>query len=393
MAEKRDYYEVLGVSKGASDAEIKKAYHKLAMKYHPDKNPGDKDAEEKFKEANEAYEILSDPDKKDKYDRFGHAGVDPNFGAGQGGFGGFGGFGNFGGGFGGFGGDGGQGGMSFEDIFDMFGSMGGGRRTSARRGGAQKGNDLQKTITIDFTEAVFGCSKQIEIPKDVKCKTCNGSGAKPGTNKKTCDQCGGTGQITQVSNTPFGRFQNISTCPKCGGSGQIVETPCTDCNGTGRKHKNVKIKVDIPAGVDSDSIITLRGQGEPGINGGPDGDLYIVVNVRPHSTYKRRGDDLYLDMPITFEQAALGAKDQVPGFGESYSYTIPAGTQNGSSFRLKGKGVPNPRTGRKGDLYVKVNVEIPTKLNRNQKKAVEELSEKLGDSAYPKKSKFDKLKF
>lgn len=386
MAEKRDYYEVLGVNKSASDAEIKKAYHKLAMKYHPDKNPGDKAAEEKFKEANEAYEILSDPDKKDKYDRFGHAGVDPNFGAGQGGFGGFGGFGNFGGGFGG------AGGINFDDIFDMFGGMGGARRSS-RRGGPQKGNDLQKTITIDFTEAVFGCSKQIEIPKDVKCKTCNGTGAKAGTSKKTCDQCGGSGQVTQVSNTPFGRFQNISTCPKCGGSGQIIETPCPDCSGTGRIHKTVKIKVDIPAGVDTDSIVTLRGQGEPGVNGGPDGDLYIVVNVRPHSTYKRRGSDLYLDLPITFDQAALGAKVQVPGFGESYSYTIPAGTQNGSSFRLKGKGVSDPRTGRKGDLYVKVIVEVPTKLNRKQKKAIEDMAASVGGDAYPKKSKFDKLKF
>ena len=386
MAEKRDYYEVLGVNKSASDAEIKKAYHKLAMKYHPDKNPGDKAAEEKFKEANEAYEILSDPDKKDKYDRFGHAGVDPNFGAGQGGFGGFGGFGNFGGGFGG------AGGINFDDIFDMFGGMGGARRSS-RRGGPQKGNDLQKTITIDFTEAVFGCSKQIEIPKNVKCKTCNGSGAKAGTSKKTCDQCGGSGQVTQVSNTPFGRFQNISTCPKCGGSGQIIETPCPDCSGTGRIHKTVKIKVDIPAGVDSDSIVTLRGQGEPGVNGGPDGDLYIVVNVRPHSTYKRRGSDLYLDLPITFDQAALGAKVQVPGFGESYSYTIPAGTQNGSSFRLKGKGVTDPRTGRKGDLYVKVTVEVPTKLNKKQKKAIEDMAALVGGDAYPKKSKFDKLKF
>ena len=386
MADKRDYYEVLGVNKSASDAEIKKAYHKLAMKYHPDKNPGDKAAEEKFKEANEAYEILSDPDKKDKYDRFGHAGVDPNFGAGQGGFGGFGGFGNFGGGFGG------AGGINFDDIFDMFGGMGGARRSS-RRGGPQKGNDLQKTITIDFTEAVFGCSKQIEIPKNVKCKTCNGTGAKAGTSKKTCDQCGGSGQVTQVSNTPFGRFQNISTCPKCGGSGQIIETPCPDCSGTGRIHKTVKIKVDIPAGVDTDSIVTLRGQGEPGVNGGPDGDLYIVVNVRPHSTYKRRGSDLYLDLPITFDQAALGAKVQVPGFGESYSYTIPAGTQNGSSFRLKGKGVSDPRTGRKGDLYVKVIVEVPTKLNKKQKKAIEEMAASVGGDAYPKKSKFDKLKF
>ena len=383
MADKRDYYEVLGVSKNASDAEIKKAYHKLAMKYHPDRNPGDKSAEEKFKEANEAYEILSDPDKKDKYDRFGFAGVDPNFGAGQGGFGGFGGFGNFGGG---------MGGMGFEDIFDMFGGMGGGSRRRSRSG-PQKGRDLQKTVTIDFTDALFGCSKQIELTKAVKCKTCGGSGCKPGTNKKTCDQCGGSGQVSQVSNTPFGRFQNITTCPKCGGSGQIVETPCSDCGGTGVQKKTVKIKVDIPAGVDTDSIVTVRGQGEPGKNGGPDGDLYIVINVRPHSTYKRRGNDLYLDLPITFDQAALGAKVQVPGFGESYSYTITPGTQTGSTFRLKGKGVPDIRTGRKGDLYVKVTVEVPAKLSRKEKKAIEDMASAIPASAYPKKSKFDKLKF
>ncbi len=377
MADKRDYYEVLGIQKGASEDEIKKAFRKMAMKYHPDRNPDDKEAEEKFKEVNEAYEVLSDPDKKSKYDRFGFAGVDPNYGAGEGGFGGFGDFGGMGG---------------FEDIFDMFGGLGGsGRR--ARRNGPQKGRDLQKTITIDFTDALFGCKKEIEITKDVKCKTCDGSGAKAGTGRKTCDQCGGSGQVTQVSNTPFGRFQNVSTCPKCGGAGTIVESPCPDCKGTGRNRKTVKMKVDIPAGVDNDSIITLRGQGEPGINGGPEGDLYIVVNVRPHSTYKRRGDDLYLDLPITFEQAALGAKVQVPGFGETYSYTIAAGTQTGSSFRLKGKGATNVRTGRKGDLYVKVIVQVPTKLSRKEKKAIEEMGKQVSSSAYPNKEKFDKLKF
>ena len=379
MADKRDYYEVLGVQKNASDDEIKKAFRKLAIKYHPDKNPGDKEAEEKFREVSEAYEVLSDPDKKSKYDRFGFAGVDPSYGAGQGGFGGFGDF-------------GGAGGMSFDDIFDMFGAFGGGRR-SQRRNGPQKGRDLQKTVTIDFTDALFGCSKQIDLMKAVKCKTCGGSGCKAGTGKKTCDQCGGSGQISQVSNTAFGRFQNITTCPKCGGTGQMIETPCTDCGGTGVNRKTVKIKVDIPAGVDTDSIVTIRGQGEPGINGGPDGDLYIVVNVRPHSTYKRRGDDLYLDMPITFDVAALGGKVQVPGFGESYSYTITPGTQTGSSFRLKGKGVPNVRTGRKGDLYVKVIVEVPTHLNRKEKKAIEEMAQKIGSESYPKKERFSKLKF
>lgn len=385
MADKRDYYEVLGVQKTASEDEIKKAYRKLAMKYHPDRNPGDKSAEEKFKEVNEAYEVLSDADKKNKYDRFGFAGVDPSYGGGAGGAGGFGGFGDFGG-------FGGAGGMNFEDIFDMFGGFGG-RRGGSRRNGPMKGNDLQKTVTIDFTDALFGCSKQIELSKDIRCKTCNGSGARPGTGRKTCDACGGSGQISQVSNTPFGRFQNVTTCSKCGGTGQVVESPCPDCSGTGRIRKTVKIKVDIPAGVDNDSIVTVRGQGEPGINGGPDGDLYIVVNVRPHSTYKRRGNDLYLELPITFDQAVLGAKVQVPGFGETYSYTITPGTQTGSSFRLRGKGVPDVRTGRKGDLYVRVVVEVPTKLSRKEKKAVEEMASKLGEDAYPKKKKFETLKF
>lgn len=387
MAEKRDYYEVLGINKGASDDEIKKAYRKKAMKYHPDKNPDDKAAEEKFKEANEAYEILSDPDKKSKYDRFGHAGVDPSYGGGTGGFDGFGGFGDFGG----FGGN--TQGMSFEGIFDMFGSFGGGRRTSSGRTGPQKGRDLQKAITIDFTDALFGCSKQIEITKDIKCKTCKGSGAKEGTSKKTCSVCGGSGQVSRVSNTPFGTFQNVTTCTNCGGTGQIIESPCPDCKGTGKTRKTVKIKVDIPKGVDNDSIVTLRGQGEPGINGGPDGDLYIVINVRPHSTYKRRGDNLYLDMPITYEQAALGDKVSVPGFGETYAYTISPGTQTGSTFRLKGKGAPNVRTGRKGDLYVKVNIEVPTKLSIKEKNAIKAMGAAVGPNAYPKKSKFDKLKF
>lgn len=384
MADKRDYYEVLGLNKGASDDEIKKAFRKGAMKYHPDKNPGDKAAEEKFKEINEAYEVLSDPDKKSKYDRFGHAGVDPNFGAG--GFGG-------GQGFGGFGGFGGAGGFGFDDIFDMFGGMAGGGRRGARRNGPQKGKDLQKTVTIEFTEALFGCSKQIELNKEVKCKTCGGTGAKAGTSKKTCDQCGGSGQVSQVSQTPFGRFQNIVTCPKCGGSGQIIENPCPDCSGTGKIRKKVKIKVDIPAGVDNDSVITLRGQGAPGNNGGPDGDLYIVINVKPHSNYKRKGDDLYLDMPISYDQAVLGAKVNVPGFGETYSYTITAGTQTGSTFRLRGKGAPNVHTGRKGDLYVKVNIEVPTRLSSKEKKAIKSMADTMSDSAYPQKSRFEKLKF
>lgn len=376
MADKRDYYEVLGLQKGASDDEIKKAYRKMAMKYHPDRNPDDREAEENFKEVNEAYAVLSDADKKSKYDRFGHAGVDPNAGFGGGGFGGD---------FGGFGG--------FEDIFDMFsGAFGGGGRRQARRNGPRKGRDLQKTVTIEFTEAVFGCKKEIEITKEVKCKTCGGEGTAPGTGKHTCDQCGGTGQVSHVSQTPFGTFQNVAACNKCGGTGQIIDTPCPDCHGKGSVRKKLKLKVDIPAGVDNDSIIPLRGQGEPGVNGGPEGDLYIVLNVKPHSVFKRNGDDLYLDLPITFDQAALGSKVKVPGFHETYSYTLAPGTQTGSNFRLKGKGVKNPRTGRFGDLYVKVNVEIPTKLSSKEKKAIKAMAEAVTPEAYPKKSRFDKIK-
>ena len=378
MAEKRDYYEVLGLKKGASDDEIKKAFRKMAMKYHPDKNPGDKEAEEKFKEINEAYSVLSDPDKKSKYDRFGFAGVDPN--AGFGGAGGFGGFGGAGG---------------FEDIFDMFGGMfGGGFGGQQRRNnGPKKGRDLQKAITITFEEAAFGCKKELEINKYVACPTCKGEGTKPGTSKKTCPKCGGSGQISQMQRTPFGQFQSVTQCDQCGGTGQINETPCEDCKGTGKVRKTVKISVDIPGGVDNESVIPIRGQGEPGVNGGPNGDLYIVISVKPHKMFKRNGSDLYLDIPISFDQAALGAEIVVPTLEGKVSYKVPAGTQPGTTFRLKGKGVRNPRNDRMGDLYVKVNLEVPTKLNHKQKKAIEEMGKAVTEDCYQKKSTFaDKMR-
>lgn len=376
MAEKRDYYEVLGLQKGASEDEIKKAFRKMAMKYHPDRNPGDKEAEEKFKEVNEAYSVLSDPDKKSKYDRFGHAGVDPNAG--------------FGGG-GGFSGAGG-----FDDIFDIFGNMFGGGGGfggfggggGARRNGPMKGRDLQKAITIEFEEAAFGVKKEISISKYVKCDTCNGEGNKPGTEKKTCPSCNGTGQVHTVQRTPFGQFQSTGPCPDCGGKGTIIDTPCPDCHGTGKIRKNVKINIDIPAGVDNESVITLRGQGEPGENGGPNGDLYIVITVKPHKMFKRERDNLYLDMPISFEQAALGDDIVVPTLSEKVTYKIPAGTQPGTVFRLKGKGVRNVRSGRMGDMYVKVILEVPTKLNSKQKKAIQEMGKTLDEDCYQKKSKF-----
>ncbi|MGN0713292.1 MAG: molecular chaperone DnaJ [Anaerovoracaceae bacterium] len=379
MAEKRDYYEVLGLKKGASDDEIKKAFRKMAMKYHPDKNPGDKEAEEKFKEINEAYSVLSDPDKKSKYDRFGFAGVDPN--AGFGGAGGFGGFGGAGG---------------FEDIFDMFGGMfgggfGGGQQR--RNNGPKKGRDLQKAITITFEEAAFGCKKELEINKYVACPTCKGEGTKPGTSKKTCPKCGGSGQISQMQRTPFGQFQSVTQCDQCGGTGQINETPCEDCKGTGKVRKTVKISVDIPGGVDNESVIPIRGQGEPGVNGGPNGDLYIVISVKPHKVFKRNGSDLYLEIPISFDQAALGAEIIVPTLEGKVSYKVPAGTQPGTTFRLKGKGVRNPRNDRMGDLYVKVNLEVPTKLNHKQKKAIEEMGKAVTEDCYQKKSTFaDKMR-
>jgi len=380
MAEKRDYYEVLGLQKGASDEEIKKAFRKMAMKYHPDRNPDDKEAEEKFKEVNEAYGVLSDPDKKSKYDRFGHAGVDPSagFGGGAGGFGGFGGF---------------------EDIFDMFtggggfGGFGGFGGQQRRNNGPRKGADLQKAISITFEEAAFGCKKEIEITKYVKCGTCNGEGTKPGTSKKTCPVCGGSGQVSQVQRTPFGQFQSVTQCGNCGGTGQVNESPCDDCKGTGKVRKTVKIAVDIPAGVDNESVIPIRGQGEPGTNGGPNGDLYIVLSVKPHKMFKRSGSDLYLEIPISFDQAALGADITVPTLEGKVSYKVPAGTQPGTTFRLKGKGVRNVRTDKMGDLYVKVNLEVPTKLNGKQKKIIEEMGKTVTEDCYQKKSSFaEKLK-
>ena len=377
MADKRDYYEVLGLQKGASDNDIKKAFRKMAMKYHPDKNPGDKVAEEKFKEINEAYAVLSDPEKKEKYDRVGHAGVDPNsgFGGGAGGFGGFGGF---------------------EDIFDMFGGafggFGGGSR-GRRNNGPRKGSDLQKAVTITFEEAAFGTKKEIRLNKYVKCKTCGGSGAAPGTSKKSCPKCGGTGEIRTAQRTPLGTFQSVSPCPDCNGTGEINETPCPDCGGSGKTRDNVTISVNIPAGVDNDSVIPIKGQGEPGVNGGPDGDLYIVINVEPHKIFERRGQDLWLEIPITFDQAALGDDIIVPTLEGKVSYKVPSGTQPDTIFRLKGKGIKSVRGNRKGDLYVKVNLEVPTKLNSKQKKAISAMAEKVTGECYQKKSSFlDSLK-
>ena len=382
MANKKDYYEVLGLKKGASENEIKSAFRKMAMKYHPDKNPGDKKAEENFKEVNEAYGILSDPDKKKKYDRFGHAGVDPNAG--------FGGFGGFGGGAGGAGG--------FDDIFDMFGGMfgggaGGGFGNQRRRHAPMKGRDLQKGLTITFEEAAFGTKKQININKYVRCDTCEGSGAAPGSSKVTCKHCGGSGETRTTQRTPFGNFQSVTACEHCAGAGKVIEKPCKDCGGTGKVRSDVTMSVDVPAGVDNDSVISIKGQGDPGINDGPPGDLYLAISVKPHELFKRKGQDLWLEIPISFAQAALGDDLVVPTLKEKVSYEIPAGTQPETVFRLKGKGIKSLRGNRTGDLYVKVILEVPTKLNSKQKKLIKELGEELTTDSYNKKKTFaEKMK-
>ena len=385
MADKRDYYDVLGLKKGASDDEIKSAFRKKAMEYHPDKNAGDKVAEENFKEVNEAYGILSDKEKKNLYDKFGHAGVDPNAG------------------FAGnpwsdiFGGGGGQSYSSadFGDLFgDLFGGMfgggtggGGARRKNAPR----RGRDLKQGLRISFEDAVFGAKKKVRLTRQDDCSECGGTGAKGGTAKHTCDTCHGTGQVQARQNTRFGSFTNIGTCPDCRGRGEVIDTPCPKCDGAGQVVKDFTINVDIPAGVDNDSVITLQGQGEPGANGGPQGDLYIYLQVEPHVIFKRIGNDLHLDMPITFEQAALGTTIIVPTLSEKVSYKVPSGTQPETIFRLKGKGVKALRGGKFGDLYVRMVLEVPTKLNNDQKKLLQELGEKIGPESYVKKSKFSKL--
>ncbi len=373
MAEnKRDYYEVLGVDKNASDQDIKKAFRKKAMQYHPDRNPGDKKAEAEFKDLNEAYDCLSDPEKKSRYDRFGHAGVDPNQFGGGAGFSGFGGF---------------------DDIFDMFGDMFGGGGFNRRANAPMKGRDLEKHITIDFREAAFGTTKKMTINKTVSCSDCDGSGAKDGTSKHTCSKCNGSGQINVVQQSPFGRIQRTVSCDACGGKGQVIDTPCDTCHGHGKIRKNVTIDLKIPEGIEDGAVMTLRGSGEPGVNGGPTGDLYVVVRVREDEIFKRKGQDLKIKLPICFTQAALGAEVVVPTLREKVSYKIPAGTQPNTIFRLKGKGLKYVNSNRVGDLYIEVELEVPTKLNKDQKAQIEKLGDSLGVSCFDKKKKFsDTLK-
>ena len=379
MAEnKRDYYEVLGVSKGASEEEIKKAYKKLARKYHPDMNPGDKEAEEKFKEVNEANEVLSDPEKKARYDQFGFAGVDPSYGAGAGG------------------GAYSAGGFDFGDLGDIFGSFfgggfGGGTRTNPNA--PQRGESLRTSVTISFEEAAFGCEKEISIERVETCDTCHGTGCEKGTTAEVCPDCRGTGVVQQRRQTPLGFMSTSAPCGRCGGKGKIIHQPCKACRGSGQLRRRKTLKVTIPAGIDNGQTISLRGQGNAGRNGGPAGDLLIVVGVRPHEIFRREGTSVLCEAPITFTQAVLGAELEIPTIDGKVKYSIPEGTQSGTTFRLKGKGIPGLNGRARGDQYVTVYIETPRNLNREQKEALRKFSDTLGESNYEqRKSFFGKFK-
>ncbi|CAN7734547.1 MULTISPECIES: molecular chaperone DnaJ [Duganella] len=369
---KRDFYETLGVAKNASEDEIKKSYRKLAMKYHPDRNPDSKESEEKFKEVKEAYEMLTNPEKREAYDRYGHAGVDPNMGGGGG----------FGGGAGGFG-----------DAFgDIFGDIFGGGRGRSQGPQVYRGADLRYNLEITLEQAAHGFDTTIRVPSWDKCDTCHGSGAKPGTSPVTCSTCAGHGQVRMQQ----GFFSIQQTCPKCHGTGKIIPEPCAACSGQGRIKRNKTLEVKIPVGIDNGMRIRSSGNGEPGTNGGPSGDLYVEIHIKPHSVFQREGDDLHCEMPISFAKAALGGDIEVPTLSGKVSFTIPEGTQSGKTFRLKGKGIKGVRSGFAGDLFCHVAVETPVKLTEKQKDMLRDF-EKLtteGGSKHSPQSKTwrDKVK-
>jgi len=378
LADKRDYYEVLGVAKSATEDELKKAYRKVAKKYHPDMNPGDKEAEEKFKEAQEAYDVLSNSEKRQRYDQFGHAGVDPSAG---------GGYNPYGAGFGGAG-------FDMGDIFESFfgGGFGGGGSTR-RRNAPQKGRDLRYQIELDFLDAVFGISREINITRSERCETCGGSGAKKGTSPVTCSTCGGSGTVRVQQNTGFMSFATTRPCTACNGTGKIIKEPCADCRGSGSVRKSRKINVKIPAGIDDGQTISLRGEGENGVNGGPNGDLYITVRVKAHPIFERHDNDILCEVPITFTQAALGATIKVPTVDGEETLDIPEGTATGAVFTLKGKGVPQINRRGRGNAYIKVTVDVPRGLNSKQKDLLRQFAESLGDKHHEKcKSFFDMVK-
>lgn len=376
MADKRDYYEVLGVSKSATADELKKAYRKLAKQYHPDLHPDDKEAEAKLKEVNEAYEVLSDSEKRAKYDQFGHAAFDPSMGGGSGGFGGFGGFGDVG------------------DIFEsFFGGGFGGSRRSANPNAPRRGNDIESNINLDFMEACKGKQAEIKIRHMENCPDCHGSGAAEGSSPTTCPQCNGRGTVTVQQRTILGSMQTQRTCSKCGGKGKVVETPCAKCSGSGRVRTTVSKSVKIPAGVDDGSIVRVPGGGDDGINGGPSGDLMLNISVRPDPIFERDGYDIWTDIPITFTQAVLGDEIIVPTIDGKIKYNVPKGTQSGTVFRMRDRGVQRCQQTGRGDHYVKVSVEIPKNLSKEQEKLLRAFDESIGKENYQKRqSFFEKIK-
>ena len=375
MAEnKRDYYEVLGISKSASEAEIKKAYRNLAKKYHPDMNPNDKSAEKNFKEVNEAYEILSDPDKKSRYDAYGHAGIDPSMSGGMGqDFGGY--------GFGGF-----------DDILNtFFGGFGGSSSSSNRRNAPQRGDDVHQRIIISFEEAAFGCTKEISYSRIENCEECSGSGAAKGTNPETCTSCNGTGTIKTQTRTPIGYMQSTKPCDTCNGKGKIIKSPCSACKGNGLVRKSCKKEVIVMAGIDDGQKLAVPREGNAGRNGGSAGDLIITVGVRPHTVFEREGYNIYCEIPITFVEATLGAEIDVPTLEGNIKYNIPEGTQTSATFTLKNSGIQHIKNEKqRGDLCFKVIVEVPTGLTEKQKNALREFSQSCGDKNHTKKEGFFK---
>ena len=374
---KRDYYEVLGVGKDATEADIKKAYRKMAQKYHPDMNPGDKEAEAKFKEVNEANEVLSDPEKRARYDQYGFAGVDPNFNPNAGGFGG-GGFGGFD--FGGFG-----------DIFsDFFG--GGASSSSSRRNAPRQGENAGAEVTVTFEEAAFGTDKEVSVQRVEPCSKCGGTGCADGTHPETCPGCGGSGTVRTTRQTMFGTMQQQSACPQCGGTGKIIKTPCTTCKGKGRVRRNKKITVHIPAGIDLGQSIRIKGEGHAGSNGGPAGDLIVSVNILPHKVFERDGANVLCEMPITFSQAALGAEIEVPTLDGKVRYTVPEGTQTGTTFRLRGKGIYYLNSKSRGDQFVTVTIAVPKNLTGSQKELLRQYAASTGELDGVKTSIFSKKK-
>ena len=384
MAEKRDYYEVLGIGKNATDAEIKSAYRKLAKKYHPDLNPGNKEAEEKFKEGNEANDVLSDPQKRQRYDQFGFAGVDPNYAAANGG-----GAGGFGGGFGG---------VDLGDIFgDIFGGgfgggfSGFGGGSSTRTANApRKGHDIQASVVLTFEEAAHGCSKKITINRQDTCPDCGGTGAAKGTSPETCPDCGGRGYVVTQQRTPFGVMQSQQPCSHCGGRGTIIRNPCKTCRGTGKTAARKSLEINIPAGIDDDQNIALRGQGDAGSNGGPAGDVIVHVTVKADPMFERDGYDVTIHVPITFSQAVLGDDVEVPTVDGRIVQHIPEGTQSGTKFRLRGQGIQYLNGRGRGDQYVIVDVEIPKKVTRAQREALKAFEDSMKEDNYEKRKGFFK---